>query len=45
MVERMVQEKVDQIIEKISWEVIPDLAENLIKRELQNITNEVLGAE
>ena len=44
MVERLVQEKVDQIIEKISWEVLPDLAENLIKKELKSITDEVLNS-
>ena len=43
MVERIVREKVDRILEKISWEVLPDLAENLIKKELKVITNEVLN--
>jgi hypothetical protein len=28
-------------VEKISWEVIPDLAENLIRRELQDVKNSV----
>ncbi len=43
MVERMVNDRIDQIIEKVSWEVIPDLAENMIKKELQRVTNEVLN--
>ena len=28
--------------EKVAWEVIPDLAENLIRQELQKISTKVL---
>jgi DNA-binding response OmpR family regulator len=42
MVERIVREKIDNVIEKVSWEVIPDLAENIIKRELKQVTEEIL---
>jgi DNA-binding response OmpR family regulator len=42
MVERIVREKIDSVIEKVSWEVIPDLAENIIKRELKQVTEEIL---
>ena len=42
MVDKIVREKVDSILEKVSWEVIPDLAENLIRQELKTITDQVL---
>jgi hypothetical protein len=32
-------------IEKIAWDMIPDLAENLIKSELKKISNKVLQEE
>lgn len=44
MIEKIVQEKVDRAIEKIAWEVIPDLAENLIKKELKSISDEVMNS-
>jgi len=32
-----------QNVEKVSWEVIPDLAENLIRQELSKISNKILN--
>ena len=43
MIEKLIQEKIDKAVEKIAWEVIPDLAENLIRKELSNLSNEVLN--
>jgi DNA-binding response OmpR family regulator len=37
--DKMFKEKV----EKISWEVIPDLAENLIRQEMSKISNKILN--
>lgn len=45
LVEKIVREKVDSILEKVSWEVVPDLAENLIKKELKEISNQILNAD
>ncbi|MAX65601.1 MAG: response regulator [Bacteriovoracaceae bacterium] len=45
LVERMVREKIDAILEKVSWEVIPDLAENLIRKELKEISNDILNSD
>lgn len=46
MIERIIREKVDHAIEraidKIAWEVIPDLAENLIKKELRSISENLI---
>ncbi len=42
LVEKIVREKIDAVIEKVSWEIIPDLAENLIKKELKTVTDEIL---
>lgn len=36
-IEEIVNARVEAIIEKVAWEVIPDLAENLISRELKNL--------
>lgn len=41
VIESKVQERVDAIIERIAWETIPDLAENLIKKELRSISESV----
>jgi hypothetical protein len=30
-------------VEKISWEVIPDLAENLIRQELAKIADKIIA--
>lgn len=47
MVKRYVKEYMDEMfsknVEKISWEVIPDLAENLIRQELGKIANKVIN--
>jgi DNA-binding response OmpR family regulator len=47
MVKKYVQEYMDQMfqknVEKISWEVIPDLAENLIRQELGKIANKIIN--
>jgi CheY-like chemotaxis protein len=47
MIKKYVKEYVDQIFqkntEKIAWEVIPDLAENLIRQELSKISNKILN--
>ena len=47
MIKKYVKEYMDEMfkkqVEKISWEVIPDLAENLIRKELSKITNKLLG--
>ena len=37
MVKQAVREYCEQQVEKVAWEVIPDLAENLIKKELQEM--------
>ena len=42
MVESLVREYCQTNIERIAWEVIPDLAENLIKKEIEKITNSIL---
>lgn len=47
MVKKYVKEYMDQMFqknaEKIAWEVIPDLAENLIRQELSKISNKILN--
>ncbi|HXH74369.1 MAG TPA: response regulator [Bacteriovoracaceae bacterium] len=47
MVKKHVQEYMDQMfksnVEKITWEVIPDLAENLIRQELSKIANKIIN--
>jgi DNA-binding response OmpR family regulator len=46
MVKKYVKEYMDEMFrknaEKISWEVIPDLAENLIRQELNKISKQIL---
>lgn len=46
MVKKYVKEYLDEMFlkntEKIAWEVIPDLAENLIRQELTKISNKIL---
>lgn len=41
-VEEYVQKYCSEQIEKVAWEVIPDLAENIIKREIQKISDSVM---
>lgn len=43
IIEKIVREECQKITEKVSWEVIPDLAENLIQKEIQKISNETLS--
>ncbi len=49
MIKKHVQEYMDQMfkknVEKISWEVIPDLAENLIRQELTKISNKIISGQ
>lgn len=42
MIEELVKAECKKIAERVSWEIIPDLAENLIKDELNKISNQVL---
>lgn len=42
LVEKLVKEQIEKTIEQVSWEVIPDLAENLIKKELRSISEQIL---
>lgn len=41
MIEEMVREFCRQNAEKVAWEVIPDLAENLIRKEIKEISKSV----
>lgn len=41
MIEEMVREVCRQSAEKVAWEVIPDLAENLIRKEIKDISDSV----
>jgi DNA-binding response OmpR family regulator len=41
MIEEMVREFCKQNAEKVAWEVIPDLAENLIRKELKEISDSI----
>lgn len=41
VLEQFVKDYCRQTIEKIAWEVIPDLAENLIKKEIEEISKEI----
>jgi DNA-binding response OmpR family regulator len=47
LVKKYVKEYMDEMfkqnVEKVTWEVIPDLAENLIRQELSKISNKVLN--
>lgn len=42
MIREMVREFCEQKAEEISWDVIPDLAENLIKKEIQQISKSIM---
>ena len=39
-VKRIVEEQVRGVVEKVAWEVIPELAERLIKAEIQRLSDE-----
>lgn len=41
MIEEMVREFCKQHAEKVAWDVIPDLAENLIRKEIKDISKSV----
>lgn len=41
VIEEMVKQYCKQSAEKIAWEVIPDLAENLIRKELKEISDSI----
>lgn len=47
LVKKYVKEYMDELfkknVEKVSWEVIPDLAENLIRQELGKIADKIIG--
>ncbi len=47
IVKQYVKEYMDEMfrknVEKVSWEVIPDLAENLIRQELSKISEKIIG--
>jgi CheY-like chemotaxis protein len=47
IVKKYVKEYMDEMfrknVEKVSWEVIPDLAENLIRQELSKISEKIIG--
>lgn len=42
LVERFVKDYCREQIEKVAWEVIPDLAENIIKKEIQKISDSII---
>ena len=42
MIEEMIKKYCKEKVEKVAWEVIPDLAENLIRSELRAIKDQVL---
>ncbi len=41
IIEELVKKYCEQTIQKVAWEVIPDLAENLIRKELQEISRSI----
>lgn len=41
MIEEIVKQYCAQQVERVAWEVIPDLAENLIKKEIKEISDSV----
>lgn len=43
ILEELVKEYCQKTLEKVAWEIIPDLAENLIKKELKRISDSVIG--
>ena len=42
LVERYVKDYCREQIERVAWEVIPDLAENIIKKEIQKISDSLM---
>lgn len=45
MIEKYIKEYCNEHIERIAWEVIPDLAENLIKKEIRKISESVFNSQ
>lgn len=47
MIKKYVKEYMDEMfkknVEKVTWEVIPDLAENIIRQELAKISNKIIN--
>ena len=47
IIEKIVKAEVDKladkVIEKVAWEIIPDLAENLIQKQLKHLADDVLS--
>ena len=43
MIQNAVEKYCEQKLDKVAWEVIPDLAENLIRDELKNIASDVIS--
>ncbi|MCP4912671.1 MAG: response regulator [Oligoflexia bacterium] len=41
MVEEAIEKKLNDKAESVAWEVIPDLAENLIKKEIESLSSQV----
>lgn len=41
IIEELIKKYCEKTIQKVAWEVIPDLAENLIKKELQEISKSI----
>lgn len=42
MIRQLIHEECEKITEKVAWEIIPDLAENLIRKELAQIAESVI---
>ncbi len=40
-IEKMLKEEYRSLAEKVAWEIIPDLAENLIKKEIREISDSI----
>jgi CheY-like chemotaxis protein len=43
VVEKLVKDFCRESVEKIAWEIIPDLAENLIRKEIQKISDSIMN--
>ena len=41
LVEEVVRKYCSETVERVAWEIIPDLAENLIKKELKSISDSI----
>lgn len=45
VIEEEMKKYCKEMVEKVAWEVIPDLAENLIKKQIEKITDDVLNSD